>query len=122
MKPEASRSGHVVARVNEIPVGGRKIVTVARRTLGVFNVQGKFFALRNVCPHRGAPVCLGRLRPQVEACQGPEFTFKREGEILKCPWHQWEFDIRTGHALHSAGMKIRTFPVVQEGQDLVVYL
>ncbi len=114
--------GHVVARADEIPEGGRKIVTVAQREIGIFNVKGEFYALRNVCPHRGAPVCLGRLRPHVDVSQGLDFAFEREGEVLKCPWHQWEFDVKTGNALHSTGMKIRDFRVERRGQDLVVYL
>ncbi len=121
MKHEPDR-GHVVARADEIPEGGRKIVTVARRAIGIFRVQGQLYALRNICPHRGAPVCMGRLRPQVETGPDLDFTFGREGEVLKCPWHQWEFDVKTGHALHDAGMKIRTFRVEQRGQDVVVYL
>lgn len=111
----------MVARADEIPEGGRKIVTLANREIGIFHIQGAFHALRNVCPHRGAPVCLGRLRPQIEDEGSLDFVFSREGEILKCPWHQWEFDVRTGQALHSPGLKVRTFRVEKEGADLVLY-
>lgn len=118
MTREKARRRVKVARVAEIPEGERKIVSIAHREIGLFNVQGTFCALRNVCPHRGAPVCLGRIRPQTESAAGPDFAFTREGEILKCPWHQWEFDIKTGQALHSAGLRIRTFRVEREDQDL----
>ncbi len=121
MKRKAAK-GHVVARIDEIPSGGRKIVSVAGREIGIFNVNGEFFALRNICPHRGAPVCLGRLRPHVEGSLGGDFVFQREGEVLKCPWHEWEFDIKTGLALHSPGMRVRTFQVERRGLELVVYL
>ena len=48
---------HVVATVEEIPPGQRKIVEVAGRSIGIFNVSGEFFALRNRCPHQGGPLC-----------------------------------------------------------------
>ena len=46
----------------------------------------------------------------------------REGEVLKCPWHQWEFDIRTGHAIYDPRLRVRTYEVLQEGEDVVLYL
>ena len=52
---------HVVATVDEIPPGGRKIVEIAGRSLGVFNIGGEYFALRNRCPHQGGPLCVGHL-------------------------------------------------------------
>lgn len=112
----------VVANIDELPEGERLIVRVARREIGIFNVGGEFFALRNVCPHRGAPVCDGRLRPRIEEGTALDFAFSDEGEILKCPWHQWEFDIKTGDALDSPGMSIRTFRVEREGDEVVLYL
>ena len=48
---------HVVARVSELPPGARRIVEIGRRSIGVFNVNGKLYALRNACPHQGAPLC-----------------------------------------------------------------
>jgi nitrite reductase/ring-hydroxylating ferredoxin subunit len=45
---------HVVAKVGEIPIGGKKLVSVKGRDIGVFNVNGEFFALLNKCPHAGA--------------------------------------------------------------------
>jgi nitrite reductase/ring-hydroxylating ferredoxin subunit len=89
---------HVVATVGEIPPGGRKIVTVERRSIGVFNVGGSFFALRNRCPHQGGPLCEGRLVPRLEADLPGEFRQGPEPDILTCPWHGWEFDVRTGRS------------------------
>src|SRR5205807_5122389 len=91
-------SKHVVARVDEIPPGQRKIVDVAGRSIGVFNLNGEFFALRNRCPHQGGPLCEGRLRGAIEAVVPGEITFSRAGEILTCGWHGGEFDIRTGQS------------------------
>ena len=52
-------SKHVVATVDEIPPGERKIVEIGGRSLGIFNIKGEFYALRNICPHQGGPLCEG---------------------------------------------------------------
>ncbi len=89
---------HVVAAVGEIPPGGRKIVTVRGREIGVFNLGGEFFALRNRCPHQGAALCRGEVVSRLEAPLPGEYRLARRGEMLRCPWHGWEFDIRTGQS------------------------
>src|SRR5262245_39775127 len=58
---------YVVATTAEIPPGGRKIVEVAGRSIGIFNAGGEFFALRNRCPHQGGPLCEGGLSGLLEA-------------------------------------------------------
>src|SRR5687768_15644000 len=50
---------HFVCRTDELPPGERKIVSANGRSIGVFNVGGRYYALRNLCPHRAAPLCLG---------------------------------------------------------------
>lgn len=89
---------YIVATVDEIPPGQRKIVEVAGRSIGVFNVNGEFFALRNRCPHQGGPLCTGRLSGFVHSKVPGEYAYSRQSEILRCPWHGWEFDIRTGQS------------------------
>jgi 3-phenylpropionate/trans-cinnamate dioxygenase ferredoxin subunit len=87
---------HVVAAVNEIPPGGRKLVDVGGRAVVIFNLAGEFFALGNRCPHKGGSLCEGRLTGLVESSEPGEYRYSRRGEIIRCPWHGWEFDIRTG--------------------------
>jgi 3-phenylpropionate/trans-cinnamate dioxygenase ferredoxin subunit len=89
---------HRVAKVGEIPPGGRKIIEVAGRSIGVFNISGEFFALRNQCPHAGGPLCEGILSGFLRSDAPGEYDYVRRGEILRCPWHQWEFDVRTGQS------------------------
>ena len=113
---------YVVASAAELPSGQRKIVTVAGREIGVFNVNGQFYALRNLCPHRAGPLCHGRLRPLVTSPGVYRLDHEREDEILKCPWHQWEFDLKTGRALYDENLRVRTYRVAQEGDEVVVYL
>ncbi|MEM7133543.1 MAG: Rieske 2Fe-2S domain-containing protein [Chloroflexota bacterium] len=111
----------VVAQVADLPPGERKIITVRGREVGVFNVGGEFYALRNICPHRGAPLCHGRIRPLMVSSGVYHVERERESEILKCPWHQWEFDIKTGRALCDERMRVKTYKVVQEGDEVVLY-
>jgi nitrite reductase/ring-hydroxylating ferredoxin subunit len=101
-----------VAQTSEIPPGGRKIVEVEGRSIGVFNVHGTFVAVLNVCPHELAPVCLGAVKGTVLASMPGEYQWVREGEILACPWHGWEFDLLTGRALADMRKRLRLYPVV----------
>src|SRR6476469_1946476 len=108
-------ASHAVAGVGEIPPGGRKIVEIGGRSIGVFNVNGEYFALRNRCPHQGGPLCEGRLAGGVESPRPGEYEYVRDGEILRCPWHGWEFDLKTGQSwFDPAGTRVRTYPVSVE--------
>ena len=113
---------HVVATVAELSPGARKIVNVGGREIGVFNVKGEYYAVRNICPHRFGPLCRGRVRPLVVSAGVGQVAHEREGEILKCPWHMWEFDLKTGHALYDDKLRVRSYRVEQEGDDVVLYL
>lgn len=114
---------HRVAKVGEIPPGGRKIVEVAGRSIGVFNVGGEFFALRNQCPHAGGPLCGGMLTGFVRSEMPGEYDYVRKGEILRCPWHQWEFDVKTGRSwFDPARTRVRSYetsiePGTANGED-----
>jgi len=103
---------HAVATVDEVPPGRHKIVEVVGRSIGVFNVGGEFFALRNSCPHQGGPLCAGRVSGFVIAETPGEYQYSRQGEILRCPWHGWEFDIRTGQSwFDPAKVRVRRYDV-----------
>ena len=103
---------HVVGTVDEIPPGERKIVEVAGRSIGVFNVGGEFYALRNTCPHQGGPLCQGRVSGFLMARVPGEYSYTRRGEIVRCPWHGWEFDIKTGQSYcDPERIRTRTYPV-----------
>jgi nitrite reductase/ring-hydroxylating ferredoxin subunit len=109
---------YVVATLDEIPPGERKVVEVGGRSIGVFNINGEFYALRNRCPHQGGPVCQGRLTGFLE-CNAPgEFNYKRKGEILRCPWHGWEFDVKTGQSwVDPTRMRTRSYKVSVESGE-----
>lgn len=116
------KNRHVVARAADIPPSSRQVVTIEGHEIGIFNVDGAYYALLNRCPHRAGPLCHGRLRPLISSSEVGQIIHEREGEVLKCPWHQWEFDVRTGIALYAPRLRVRTYKVVQEGDEVVLYL
>ncbi|MEZ4707148.1 MAG: Rieske 2Fe-2S domain-containing protein [Caldilineaceae bacterium] len=110
---------HAVATVDEIPPGQRKVVEVAGRSIGVFNIKGEFFALRNTCPHQGGPLCKGIVSGFLSADVPGEYTYVRRGEMVRCPWHGWEFDIKTGQSWWDpARTRVRTYEVTVEAADI----
>ena len=114
-------SRHVVATTSEIAPGTCKIVTVKGREIGVFNVDRQFFALINRCPHQGAQLCRGEIVSRLEAPTPGEYRLTRQGEMIRCPWHCWEFDIRTGQSwCDPDSVRARTYSVaVEPGATLV---
>jgi len=112
---------HVVAARHEIAAGEKKLVEVAGREIGVFNVGGEFFALANRCPHEGGSLCSG-LISGIARSDGPNnYRIERKGEFIRCPWHGWEFDIRSGQSwCDPNSVRVRQFDIhVEAGAELV---
>lgn len=108
---DGARSPHPVCPAAELPPGQRRIVTLAGKSIGVFNLGGRYFALRNHCPHRGAPLCEGQLGDLVTARAPYHRENQRPGEILRCPWHGWEFDVATGRSICSPDtIRTKSYP------------
>jgi len=114
-------SRHVVAAVRELPPGSRKLVDVDGRAIVIFNIGGEFFALLNRCPHQGGNLCEGRLIGLVESSEPGIYRYSRQGEILRCPWHGWEFDVRTGKSwCDRARIRAKIYGVgIEPGRNLV---
>ena len=112
---------HVVASIQDIPPGARKIVTVNGREIGIFRIGDDFFGLINRCPHQGAPLCTGEIVSRLVAPTPGDYRLTGGGEMLRCPWHCWEFDIRTGQSLCDPNsVQARAFDVaVEPGKTLV---
>ena len=89
-------SKYVVAAANEILPGQRKLVNVRGRPILIFNLDGDYFGILDRCPHQGASLCKGQLVGLVESDRPGQYNFTRNNEIIRCAWHGWEFDIRTG--------------------------
>ena len=117
---------HVVARAAELPPGGRLLVEVEGRSIGIFNVDGELYALRNRCPHQGGPLCTGRVSRSLVSHTPGEYIWGEGTPTLRCPWHNWEFDLRTGRSwFDPERTRVRAYPVaetyaVERDEDLVV--
>ncbi len=93
-----------VASLSELEPGSAKAVEVAGRLIALFNVGGTIYALDNICLHQGGPLGEGIL----------------DGEVIMCPWHMWEYNVRTGEKVGVPEMKVESFPVRVEGNDIQV--
>ena len=106
---------HVICRAGELPPGEVRIVEAEKRSIGIFNIGGDFYALRNTCPHKGAPLCRG-IRTGLVVSDAPlQMQMTRNGEIVRCPWHGWEFDILSGRSVYNPHrMRVKTYDVAVE--------
>jgi nitrite reductase (NADH) small subunit len=111
-----------IGAVEDFPAGSHRVVTIGRLEIGVFNLDGEFFALPNLCPHAQGPLCEGPVTGEwlCSAASGWRFDYDGRGKIIVCPWHGAEFDIPTGRCLSSDKFKVRSFPVtVADGRVTV---
>ena len=118
----SGRRRYHVCRVDDLAPGERLIADLDGRSVGVFNVGGRFFALHNRCTHQGAELCRGVVSGAPVATVGLDYEYARPGLVLRCPWHQWEFDLESGRSLFSDRIRAKTFAVTVEGGDVVVHV
>jgi len=100
----------------QVPEGGRLVVEAGGKTLGIFRVDGQLYGYENTCPHQGGPVCQGTLLPRV--VEGP--AFDPADPHIVCPWHGFEFSIKTG--CHAATDQYRLTPVPLEESAGVIHI
>lgn len=115
------RVEHPVGSVDELRAEGCRFVEVCGRRIGVLSVGDDFFAVRDRCPHRGAPVCQGTVSGTFLPAGPHEYVYGRHDRVLRCPWHGWEFDLETGRSLLEPDRyRVRVYPVaVRDGVVLV---
>ena len=113
-----------VAKSSEMKDGDRRIVTAGRREIGVFHKDGDYFAYSNVCLHQGGPACEGMLTANIVDVFGEDRTYQGQvfGDEMHfvCPWHGYEYDIKTGECIGDRKQKLRKFEVVRRGDDIYV--
>ena len=92
--------------VDKVPApGGRALFEQDGKSLALFNVAGRFYAIDDSCPHQGASLCGGRL----------------EGRVIQCCAHGLRFDLASGYLLNSTALKVANYPVeVQDGRVFIV--
>ncbi|TKR24424.1 Rieske (2Fe-2S) protein [Natronomonas salsuginis] len=100
--------------------GERITVNIKGREITLFNSNDEFHAVLNFCPHQGGPLCEGLLDGTL-TMEDWEWTYSCDGEIVSCPWHGWEFDIKTGEHLSKSDYRVPTYDVVvRDGEVYVV--
>jgi len=115
---------HVVCKTSELPPGDRKIVELEGRSIGIFNINNSYYAIKNVCPHYKAPLCKGVVTGMTISSQPDEIIWVKEGEIVRCPWHGWEFDITTGKSIfdpHKCLVKTYDVTVKEESKSVETF-
>lgn len=112
---------HRVASLDELAVGPT-MVNVNGLEIGLYRVGDTVRAWRSSCPHQGAPVCRGTISGTNLESDVYEYKHGREGEILQCPWHGWEFDLLTGrHLVKQSKAKLHGYQVEVDGDDIYLY-
>jgi NAD(P)H-dependent nitrite reductase small subunit len=95
-----------VASLDEIPERGGIAVDVGEKRIALFRYQGEVFALDETCPHRGGPLHDGVI----------------DRGVVLCPWHQWQFDLKTGCSPVNPLSRVKVYPVRLEGTDVLLDL
>ncbi|MBW7453192.1 Rieske (2Fe-2S) protein [Paenibacillus sepulcri] len=109
---------HKVCLVKELPSGMSRIERIENRSIGLYNIKGEFYAIRNSCPHQGAELCQGKIQGMMLPSDPGEYLHGREGEIVRCPWHGWEFDIKNGKSVFDPfRCLVKTYAVEVVGED-----
>ena len=105
---------------SELPPGTSTTVKAFDTTVAIFNVEGQLFALSNHCPHHGGPLCHGRISGTALPSQPYEYSYGREGRVLTCPWHGWEFDLESGRTIFDPSVGVMTYEARIEDGEIVL--
>ncbi|MCW5605420.1 MAG: Rieske (2Fe-2S) protein [Burkholderiales bacterium] len=111
-----------VGKAADFPIGKCTIVEIDGREIGIAQLKnGEFRAVRNHCPHKGAPVCKGFISGTMLPGEVGGLVYGRDGEILVCPWHGYEFDLNTGKLVYQESQeKLLMYPVAVKNGEVMV--
>lgn len=124
-KGDNDRTEWFVGTVSDFEESGRAILYIGNREIGVLQVNGHFYAYSNVCLHQGGPVCEGSIYGKVEPVFGEDHSvigerFSEEELHIVCPWHGFEYDIATGECVTDRSLRLKSYEVVQRGDEIYV--
>ena len=114
-----------VGKSSEFKDGERQIIQIGKRVIGVFRHEGEFYAYSNICLHQGGPACEGLTIANVEERLRPDKTsmglfFSDKDMNFVCPWHGYEYDMKTGEHISDRSQKLRKYQVLTKGDDVYV--
>jgi len=105
-----------VGPLNEFQSGAISIVRVGRREIGIVRDGDDVYAVRNICPHQTGPLCRGKLVHGISSPAPGVMEVKDTELLIACPWHGWEFDVRSGACISDEKLRVATYPVeLREG-------
>ncbi|MBV9691748.1 MAG: Rieske 2Fe-2S domain-containing protein [Ktedonobacteraceae bacterium] len=114
---------YAVGKITEYPQGSGKVIKVAGREIGIFNIRGRLYGLPNTCPHQMGPLCAsGKLTGTLIATKDTDWQrqWSYDGEVIQCPWHGLEFHVPTGQCLALRSVRLRRYDVVVDGEEVKV--
>lgn len=97
---------HKAAKVQDISEGEGVVCNLGDKQVALFFIKGQYFAISNICPHKGGPLAEGELK----------------GAVVTCPWHAWEFDVTTGCNPENPNLKVPRHETKIEGDEILVLL
>lgn len=95
-----------IAGTEDVQPGSGMVAEVNGKSIALFNLDGAFHAIDNTCVHRGGPLGEGDV----------------EGDVVTCPWHNWQFNVKTGACVNNPSAKVTSYEVTIEGTDIKVRL
>ncbi len=128
----------LVGKISEFKDGDRRIVFLGDHEIGVFRENGTFYAYSNYCLHQGGPACEGLTIAKVEERISEGLTIAKVEERIMpdktskglyfsdtelhfvCPWHGYEYDIKTGECVSDRKLKLRKYEVIEKGDEVYV--
>jgi len=115
----------LVGKAADFGEGDRRIVFVGDHEIGVFRDGGEYYAYSNHCLHQGGPACEGLTIAKVEERIMPDKTsrglyFSETEMHFVCPWHGYEYDMKTGECVSDRKQRLRRYKVVQKGDEIYV--
>ena len=117
-------TGHDLGSVEEFESGKPYTVEIGRKKLVLVRNGETFYAIRDVCPHAGAQLSKGQVTGMAWANKpGQAVEYRCEGDIIACPWHGWEFELKTGRSVtRPERLRVRTYAVRVESGRVVMEL
>lgn len=118
---------YVVAETQDLDEDGRLNTELRGREIGIFKIDGDLYAYTSWCAHQSGPICEGDLGGTAAATFDKEnlettTEWVKDGKVLRCPWHNWEYDVESGESISKDGVRLPSHEVREEDGEIVVTL
>ncbi len=113
----------IVCRRDELGPGQMRTIMKGKAPVVVVcSTNGQYYAVRGICPHQGAMLGAGQLTSLTVSDEPGMYGLKKHGEVLRCPWHSFDYDVTTGRCVSDPRLRVKTYPVSVENENIVVDL